>query len=71
MNELTRREGESLTAFSIRRIQHNAWMEGMRTGTSRAMRKMSDEPDLPLASEAHSPYRDDAWAFERGPERGE
>ena len=34
-----------------------AWSEGMRTGTSRAMRKMSDEPALPLASEADNPYR--------------
>lgn len=58
MTKLTRREGEGVTAFSIRKVQHDAWMEGMRTGTSRAMRKMTDEPGLPLASEAHSPYGD-------------
>ena len=34
-----------------------AWDKGMRTGTSRAMRRMSDEPDLPLASDADNPYR--------------
>ena len=33
-----------------------AWDEGMRTGTSRAMRYMSDEPNLPLASAADNPY---------------
>ena len=35
-----------------------AWDEGRRTGSSRAMRKMSDEPSLPLASERDNPYRD-------------
>lgn len=35
----------------------DAWHEGMRTGTSRAMRHMSDEPNLPLASDADNPYR--------------
>ena len=34
-----------------------AWDEGMRTGSSRAMRHMSDEPGLPLASGADNPYR--------------
>ena len=35
---------------------HDAWVRGMNTGTSRAMRHMSDEPGLALASEADSPY---------------
>lgn len=43
-----------------------AWDEGMRTGTSRAMRRMSDEPDLPLASDADNPYR----AAPDGPDAG-
>jgi hypothetical protein len=34
-----------------------AWDQGMRTGSSRAMRHMSDEPDLPLASAVDNPYR--------------
>lgn len=37
-------------------LRADAWSEGMRTGTSRAMRHMSDEPNLPLASEADNPY---------------
>lgn len=40
----------------ILRLLADAWDEGMRTGTSRAMRKMSDEPDLPLASASDNPY---------------
>ena len=37
--------------------RRGAWMEGMRAGTSRAMRYMSDEPHLALASEDDNPYR--------------
>lgn len=33
-----------------------AWRQGCATGTSRAMRMMSDEPSLPLASDADNPY---------------
>ena len=32
------------------------WDQGMATGSSRAMRRMSDEPDLPLASVADNPH---------------
>ena len=34
----------------------HAWDQGMRTGTSRAMRMMSDEPSLPLAGPQDNPY---------------
>lgn len=37
-------------------VKAEAWDRGMRTGTSRAMRHMSDEPHLPLASDADNPY---------------
>jgi hypothetical protein len=33
-----------------------AWSKGMNLGSSRAMRHMSDEPNLPLASEDDNPY---------------
>jgi hypothetical protein len=33
-----------------------AWLQGVRTGTSRAMRRMSDEPLLPPVTEADNPY---------------
>lgn len=33
-----------------------AWQEGFNTGKSRAMRHMSDEPDLPL--DVENPYAD-------------
>ena len=36
-------------------LMADAWDEGERTGRSRAMRHMSDEPNLPLV--ASNPYR--------------
>jgi hypothetical protein len=36
--------------------QSEGWVSGVHTGSSRAMRKMSDEPSLPLATEADNPY---------------
>jgi hypothetical protein len=33
-----------------------AWEKGRKMGQSRAMRHMSDEPNLPLASELDNPY---------------
>ena len=40
----------------LREVKAEAWDEGRRTGASRAMRMMSDEPNLPLASETDNPY---------------
>lgn len=37
-------------------LQRKAWIEGRRAGTSRAMRQMSDEPGLPLATDDDCPY---------------
>ena len=42
-------------AESLRGAKHEAWDQGRRTGSSRAMRMMSDEPGLSL--EVANPYR--------------
>lgn len=39
----------------VAKAMADAWDEGYRAGKSRAMRHMSDEPNLPLA--APNPYR--------------
>lgn len=39
----------------VREAQAAAWDEGLASGKSRAMRHMSDEPNLPLS--APNPYR--------------
>jgi len=41
---------------AARQVRRDAWIEGMRYGSSRAMRHMSDEPGLPLATEEDCPY---------------
>ena len=47
---------ERLIAERERVAAERAWREGARTGGSRAMRMMSDEPGLPLASDGDNPY---------------
>lgn len=49
---------DALTARPVlsREALAEAWDKGRRMGASRAMRHMSDEPGLPLASELDNPY---------------
>lgn len=42
---------------ALEEARAEAWDVGRRTGASRAMRYMSDEPNLPLASAEDNPYR--------------
>lgn len=56
----------ALIAEIVREHMAQAWDEGMRTGTSRAMRRMSDEPSLPLASASDNPYSPAAGGEDRG-----
>lgn len=46
---------ESVTQFTVRAIQHDAWEKGYASGFSNAMRRMSDEPDAPTSP---NPYAD-------------
>lgn len=41
---------------AIKELMAEAWEEGRRIGTSRAMRHMSDEPNLPLSAPTDNPY---------------
>lgn len=43
----------------VRELLAQAWDNGRRTGSSKAMRHMSDEPGLSLATERDNPYRED------------
>jgi hypothetical protein len=65
-----------VTAYLQPRLAR-AWDEGMRTGSSRAMRRMSDEPGLPLASTEDNPYlsylghrREPGYCWCAGPRSG-
>lgn len=42
---------------AVLELMAEAWSDGKNLGTSRAMRHMSDEPALELASESDNPYR--------------
>ena len=46
-----------IVAEAERRGAERGWAQGMALGKSRAMRHMSDEPYLPLPTEADNPYR--------------
>ncbi|AYN57844.1 hypothetical protein HOU49_gp57 [Arthrobacter phage Eileen] len=48
---------EAIRAELLKELQAEAWDRGFASGKSRAMRHMSDEPNLPLT--APNPYRDE------------